>query len=345
MLIRRRSLLATAVTLPFLPSAHAALPTAAALTPDLIAAAKKEGKIAWYTADDLVLATSISKAFEAKYGITVQLERSGAERIYQRISQEYGSNVHAADVMTTSDVGHLVTWKKSGWIVPYLPEIAAKWDAHALESDGFYVVDKFTLVVAGYNTRLVKAEDAPKTWADLLDPKWKGKMVKGHPGYSGALTNATYALSRELGWEFFEKLAKQSIMQVQSATDPPQRVAQGERAVMADAAEVTTLRLIGNGAPIVPVYPSEGVPVVPVGSSVMAKAPNPNAARLFLHFLCSPDCQKINLANGSRTFSPDVTEPASWTPLSKMKLLHNDAEGLARDAADVKKRYSQVFGV
>ena len=343
--IRRRTLLMTAAALPFFPTARAALPSASAITPALIEAAKKEGKIAWYTADDLVLATATAKAFQEKYGITVQLERSGAERIYQRISQEYGSNVYAADVMTTSDVGHLVTWKKSGWIVPYLPDIAAKWDAHALESDGFYVVDKFTLVVAGYNNRLVKAEEAPTRWADLLDPKWKGKMVKGHPGYSGALTNATYALSRELGWEFFEKLAKQAVMQVQSATDPPQRVAQGERAVMADAAEVTTLRLIGNGAPLVPVYPTDGVPVVPVGTSVMAKAPNPNAARLFMQFLCSADCQKINLANGSRTFSPDVTEPTHWTSLSKMKLLHNDAEGLARDAADVKKRYSQIFGV
>jgi len=345
MMIGRRTFLGATLALPFAGMARAALPAAAALTPELIAAAKAEGKIAWYTADDLVLATAVAKAFEAAYGMTVQLERSGAERIYQRISQEFSSDVFAADVMTTSDVGHLVTWKKSGWIVPYMPAVATKWDAHALEADGFFVVDKFTLVVSGYNSRLVKAEEAPKAWADLLDPKWKGKMVKGHPGYSGAITNATFALSRALGWEFFEKLAKQGVMQVQSATDPPQRVAQGERAVMADAAEVTTLRLIGNGAPLAPIYPTEGVPVVPVGSAVMAKAAHPNAARLFMQFLCSAECQKINLANGSRTFSPEVTEPANWTPLAKMKLLHNDAEALAREAADVKKRYSQIFGV
>ena len=343
--IPRRTLLAAATALPFARPTRAALPTPGAATPELIAAAKAEGKIAWYTADDLVLATAVSKAFEAKYGITVQLERSGAERIYQRISQEFSSNVHAADVVTSSDVGYLVAWKKTGWIVPYLPEEAAKWDKAALEADGYYVVDKFTLFIAGYNSRIVKAEDAPKAWVDLLDPKWKGKMVKGHPGYSGAITNGTFALSQKLGWEFFERLAKQGVMQVQSATDPPQRVAQGERAIMADAAEVTTLRLIGNGAPLVPIYPTEGVPTVPVGSSILAKAPHPAAAKLFMHFLCAPDCQKINLANGSRTFSPDVTEPANWTPISKMKLIINDVEALSREAAEVKKRYSQIFGV
>jgi iron(III) transport system substrate-binding protein len=343
--LHRRSLIAATIAVPFVRKAHAASPAPSALTPDLIAAAKAEDKIAWYTADDLVLATHVAKAFQEKYGITVQLERSGAERIYQRISQESGSSVHAADVVTSSDVSYLAAWKKTGWIVPYVPEETTKWRAEAIEADGYYVVDKFTLFICGYNSRQVKTEDAPKTWMDLLDPKWKGKMVKAHPGYSGAITNGTFALSRLFGWEYFERLAKQAVMQVQSATDPPARVAQGERAVMADAAENTALRLIGNGAPIVCVYPPEGVPVVPVGSSILAKAPHPNAAKLFMHYLCGTECQGFNVGHGARTFSPEVTEPASWAKLSTMKLLINDVEALSRDAAEVKKRYSQIFGV
>src|SRR5262249_24029657 len=158
-------------------------------------------------------------------------------------------------------------------------------------------------------------------WTDLLDPKWKGKLVKAHPGYSGAITNATYALSHLLGWEFYEMLAKQGVLQVQSATDPPMRCSQGERAVMADAAEVSSLRLIGQGARMVLIYPPEGVPLVGVGSVVMAKSQRPNAARLFMHYLASSECQKVNMDNGSRSFDTHVTEPASWTPLAKIKLL------------------------
>ncbi len=345
MSIGRRALLSATAGFVIARSARAARPEAAALTPELVNAAKKEGKVSWYTADDLVLATQVAKSFEAKYGISVQLERSGAERIYQRIGQEYSSGISAVDVATTSDVGHTVSWRASGWLTPFVPSEAAHWPEAGIAPDGTYLVDKFTLVVPGYNTRLVKADDAPKTWADLLDPKWKGKMVKGHPGYSGAITNATLALSRLLGWDFFEKLAKQNVMQVQSATDPPMRLAQGERAVMADGAEVTANRLISQGAPLALGYPSEGVPMVPNGTVLMQRSPRPNAAQLFIHYLASSECQKINMEGGSRSFDPTLTEPAGWTPLAKIKLLHNDPADLAREAEEIKKHYSKVFGV
>jgi iron(III) transport system substrate-binding protein len=66
----------------------------------------------------------------------------------------------------------------------------------------------------------VKPEDAPKSFADLLDPRWQGKIVKGHPDYSGTILTATFQLARDLGWSYFEKLAQQNVMQVQSALDP-----------------------------------------------------------------------------------------------------------------------------
>lgn len=343
--ISRRAVLTATAGLAIARTARAAPPEPAVLTPDLIDAAKKEGKIAWYTADDLVLATRVSKGFETKYGMSVQLERSGAERIYQRIAQEYGSNISEVDVATTSDLGHTVSWNASGWLASFVPSEAAHWAEKAIGPNGIYIVDKFTMVMSGYNSRLVKAEDAPKSWEDLLDPKWKGKLVKAHPGYSGAITNETYALSHLLGWEFYEKLAKQGVLQVQSATDPPMRCAQGERAVMADAAEVTALRLIAEGAPLVLVYPTEGVPVVGVGSVLMQKSQRPNAARLFMHYLASSECQKINMENGSRSFDTTLAEPASWTPLAKIKLLFNDPVDLAREAEEIKKHYSKIFGV
>ena len=88
-----------------------------------------------------------------------------------------------------------------------------------------------------YNTSLVKPEDAPKGFNDLLDPKYAGKMVKGHPGYSGTIMTATHQIARELGWGYFEKLAKQKVMQVQSATEPPKKLEAGERAVAVDGSD------------------------------------------------------------------------------------------------------------
>ena len=98
-----------------------------AITPALIEAAKKEGKLAFYTAMDLAFAQRLAKMFEEKFpGITVRVERSGAERIFTRIDQEYGSNIRAVDVVNTADQAHCIVWKRNGWLAPYLPEEVAQ---------------------------------------------------------------------------------------------------------------------------------------------------------------------------------------------------------------------------
>src|SRR5262249_14488810 len=99
---------------------RAEAPPATAITPDLIAAAKKEGKVVYYTSIDLPLAEKIAKAFEAKFpGVSARVERSGAERIFQRIGQEYAANIHAVDVVNSSDAAQLIYWKREGLLAPF----------------------------------------------------------------------------------------------------------------------------------------------------------------------------------------------------------------------------------
>src|SRR3954452_3558161 len=104
-----------------------AAPPAEGVTPELIAAAKKEGKVVHYTSVDLPLAEKVSKAFEAKYpGISVRVERSGAERNFTRIGQEQSSRIYACDVVQSSDASHFVVWKRDGLLQPYVSEDVAK---------------------------------------------------------------------------------------------------------------------------------------------------------------------------------------------------------------------------
>src|SRR3981081_2215394 len=90
-----------------------------------------------------------------------------------------------------------------------------------------------------------------------------------------------------------EKLAQQNIMQVQSSTDPPKKLALGERAVMADGNEYNAFQVKEKGAPVEIVYPVEGSPLIVGPNGVFKSAPNPNAARLFQHFCYSPECQQL----------------------------------------------------
>src|ERR1700721_1175949 len=267
----------------------ASAPPPEPVTPALIEAAKKEGKVAYYTSTDLPVAEKLAKAFEAKYPeIAVRVERTGAERVFQRIGQEYSSNIHAVDVVNSSDAAHFIVWKGDGVLVPFVPEDVAKlYPADHRDIDGQFASWRIWLSIIAYNTGMVKTDDAPTSFADLLDPKWKSKIVKGHPGYSGTIMTATYQLQRDLGWPWFEQLAKQNVMQVQSSADPPKKLELGGRPIMADGNEYNILQLREGGRPVAPVYAAEGSPMIIGPNGIFKGAPNPNAANLFQSFCFS----------------------------------------------------------
>ena len=135
-----------------------------------------------------------------------------------------------------------------------------------------------------YNTKLMSAAEAPKTWKDLTDPKWKGKLVTAHPGYSGVIATHILALEKMLGWDYFKALAQNKPMIVQSANDPATTVASGERLVAVNGGEYSAYQLKKKGNPIEIVYPKEGVPLVVSPQAIASFAPHPNAAKLFHRF-------------------------------------------------------------
>jgi iron(III) transport system substrate-binding protein len=321
---------------------------ASAITPALIDAAKAEGKLAFYTAMDLPVAEKLARAFEALYpGIAVRVERSGSERVFQRIGQEMGSSIHAVDVVNSADAAHVIAWNRNGWLAPYLPEeVARHYPGAYYDPDGLWITTRIYFSSLGYNTNLVKAEDAPKTYADLLAPKWTGKMVKGHPAYSGTIMTGTFILVRELGWSYLEKLATQKVMQVQSSTDPPKKLALGERAVMADGNDYNLLQLKEAGQPVKAIYPAEGVPLVTGPSAIFQTAPHPNAARLFQNWMHSLAGQQI-LVDFARQHSahPLVKEKPGTRKLDEIAAWKADPVEVDKASEEIKRRYAQLFRV
>jgi iron(III) transport system substrate-binding protein len=325
----------------------AAAPPPTAITPALIEAARREGKLAFYSAIDLPLSEKLGRAFEALYpGIAVRVERSGAERIFQRIGQEQTSRIFAVDVALSTDAAHFVSWKRSEWLAPYVPEdVARHYPPEGADADGMHTTVCASLSGLGYNTNLVKPEDAPRSFADLLDPKWKGRIVKAHPGYSGTILTATFALVRELGWPYFEKLAQQRVMQVQSASDPPKKLGLGERAAQADGVDAILLQLKEQGQPVEFVYATEGTPLITTPAGVFRSAPNPNAARLFQNFLCGVEGQQIFIGGNRHSFHALAKPKPGRTPLSAVKLMTSDPAAVEAKSEELKARYTKLFGV
>ena len=326
----------------------AAAPAPSPVTPALIEAARKEGKVSFYTALELSTSERLARAFEAKYpGIAVRVERSGAERNFQRIGQEQNSGIHAVDVVCSTDPAHFIDWRRNDWVAPFVAEDVAKhFPAEYVDPDGMHAVLCAWLEAIGYNTNLVARADAPKSYADLLDPKWRGKLVKAHPSYSGAILTATFLLVRDLGWSFFEKLAQQKVMQVQSAADPPKKIMVGERAVMADGNDYNLVLFKDQGQPVEIVFASEGSPLITVPSGIFKSAPNPHAARLLQSFLFSVEAQQLFLDGfAHHSFHALVKEKPGRTPLSAVKLLKADPAAVLAQTEQIKTRYAKIFGV
>jgi len=332
----------------FLASAIMAIPAAHAqeTTPAMIAAAKKEGKVTWYTSVDVKVAEGVAKAFRAEYpGIDIEVERSGSERVFQRINQEQQSSIHNVDVVNSSDASHFLYWKQQKWLASHTPPDVKRFPAQYKDPEGYYAAWRATLSVMGYNTKLIDAKDAPTGYADLLDLKWKGKLVKAHPGYSGTALTGTYAIVKALGWDYLEKLSKQSVMQVQSTTATPKSIANGERVVMVDGNEYNMFIEIDAKSPVKIIYPKEGTPFVTSPVAIFADAPHPNAARVLENFLFTAKIQQLTVdQGGTRSMHPDVKDPPGRTPLSEIKLLPDDPAGMLPQIADIKKRYTELFG-
>jgi iron(III) transport system substrate-binding protein len=325
----------------------ASAPPPEPVTPALIEAAKKEGQVSYYTSTDLPVAEKLAKAFEAKYpGIAVRVERTGAERVFQRIGQEYSSNIHAVDVVNSSDAAHFIVWKRDGILAPYVPEDVAAYPAEHRDVDGQFASFRVWLSIIAYNTSLVKPEEAPKSFADLLDPKWKGKIVKAHPGYSGTIMTATYQMQRDLGWAWFEQLAKQNIMQVQSSADPPKKLDLGERAVMADGNEYNIFQLKEKGRPVEPVYATEGSPLIIGPNGIFKSSPNPNAAKLFQSFCFSREAQQLIIdVGGLRSVHPQTEEKPGRKPFKDIKTMKDDAAAVEQQGDAIKAHYTRLFHV
>lgn len=259
------------------------------LPADVVAAAKKEGKVAFYTSFLGSKAhMDIIKTFEAKYGIQVELLDVRASEMTERIRTEQTSKRYIGDI-TQNGAASLIRQFKQGFIQPHGGIANAKnlLKEHAANEFGIpsYILGYGILI----NKNLVKGDDEPKSWQDLKNPKWKGKIISDDPRALGGGNVMFSAFNDKLGDEYNTALSQQGLVLSRDVGNDERRVARGEYPMRIPQLFSNWLAL--KSLPVKFIAPAEGLPYIRFDFGILTGAPHPNAARLFINHYLSEQVQ------------------------------------------------------
>ncbi len=314
----------------------------------LYEAAKKEGSIVWYVSQTTTeFADLACRQFNARYtGVTCNAVRASGQVVMQRLMQEVKANAVQADVMSTNDDGQMVILDRAKQVAEYAPENQTYMIPALLKAGNGSKWSITSVAPLGMmaNSKLVPAEDAPKDWKDLLDPRWKGQVAIGHPGFSGSVGVWVVTMKKLYGWDYFEQLAKNQPQVGRSIADGVSLVESGERRIavvpmtLAEGSKV-------QGRPTLPLYPASGLILPPGVTGIMAKAPHPNAARLFLEFLLSKEYSETLRKTARWPLRTDVAAPEGMPGLDGQKLISTPTEEVMEQLKEVQQQFRDAFGV
>lgn len=308
-----------------------------------VAAAKKEGKVVWYTSTPVETGQKIAKLFEEKYGIRVEMFRSGGSAILRRFLQENQAKRVNADLLTTSDPAAATELGEQGLFVPFKPENFDKIPEGAKDPNGTYVAQRLNIITIYVRSDKVSAAEVPQTWDALLDPKYKGKLVMTDPSFTSLQLSVIGMNAKLKGWDYYEKLRKNDIMIVQSNQQVSDMIKRGERVIAAGALDSYAAEDRKDGHPIETVYPTDGTYVIPSPTSVVKGSPNPNAGKLLAEFMISDEVQKMFPEEGSYAARADLPPPAGSPAVKDIKLITVDYDFLRKQGPTIKKKFNEIF--
>ena len=350
--LTKRSLLTAAAAYGIAPATATATDTAADLSAreqTLYDAARRERELTWYSGQiQAETGEAVGKAFTQRFpGIKVNVVRSTSQVAYQRLSQDMQAGVALCDIFSSTDYGHYNVLKREKSLLPYRPESAAGLIASARDPDpgDMFQILYIGLYMLAYNNQKIAAADAPKAWTDLLNPKWKGQIAVGHPGYSGAIGVMGVTLGRLYGWKFFETLEKNKPQIGRSADDPVTLLNAGERTIGMGVSLSAPLLSQARGNPVTIIYPTDGTLAVYSPTAIPKIAPHPNAAKLFMEFACGPGYAEVMRKFFIMPLRPEIAPPEGALAFDAIKLIGSSPEQIETGVPEVKEQWRDTFGV
>ena len=312
----------------------------------LYAAAKDEGQVTWWTAHyEQSAAEKMAAAFKQKYpGIEVNLTRQTAQVINTRLQQEIKSNSFTCDVFASTDEAHYPPLKKQNLLAAFDPPdigLIPK-QFQNLDADRAYHLGAIGFVLINY--RSDRVTEPPKSWKDILDPKWKGQFTTGHPGFSGYVGNWVLAMVDKYGDQFLKDLAKNSPKINRSVNDTVTDIVNGERTIGAGP-DNFSLAKKEQGNPIDIRFPTDDAILIAAPIGIISKGPHQNAARLFANFMYSKEYSEALVSTSNYPLRSDVA-PAKGVPtLDKIKWYRNKVDRLSTGIPEVVQKWRDIMGV
>lgn len=305
----------------------------------LVEGAKREGKMVWYSSLNINDSKALLDRFEQKYPfIKTELFRAGAEQLLNRVLNEDRAGRNLFDAVNLTSITAL---KKAGLLQPHRSREGSAYPNQFRDPDGYWVTLYNLYTVIGYNTKLVTQGEAPRQWENLLDPKWKGKIGMDQEEYEWYAGMLDY-WGREKGGKFMRALSRQGIHWRKGHTLIAQLMAAGEFSVgLVYAHRIESMKR-GGGAPVEWVKSSDPITVTLAPIGVAAKAPHPNAAKLFMDFSLSKEAQamlqKVNRISGRQDIEPIV--PEMHPGKLRLVAIH---PGVAEELARYSKEFQDIF--
>ena len=315
----RRAALSAAVALAALPYAVLAQDRRVTRVLDFdtgadVAKAEAEGELLYYTHDGESAASEVVKAFSADFPkIKANYVRAQNGAIYTKLLAERSANRFAVDIVQFSEVTTALDFQKRGGYERYLSPQLPAYDAAYLSAEpGYFFWAGITFAGIAYNTDKVKPEDAPKTWKDLLDPRWRN-MMSTKQATSGLQFVEWYELRRLYGPDYWKTFAKQRPRGFDSRVQLFDRLSKGDDRICALAEFAGYALFKDKGAPIALVMPEDGLPASPVVAGMVNRAPHPEAARLFMDWRMAPRGARLYQTN-LQLYYPSLRRDAEPMP-------------------------------
>jgi iron(III) transport system substrate-binding protein len=317
----------------------ATVSTQALAQPVSLEAAKKEGKVVVYGTIIPQVMNQIEKGFEAKYGVNIEYWRGDATKVIDRVLTEWRSGKPGFDVVIGAR-GPLSLAKTDGVYAKFTPASAASFPAKFKDKDGQLSAWRVTPVGILYNTESVKGADVPKSLDDLIDSKWQGKISMPDPSRHASTATYLWNLQQIKGdkWlDFVRALAKQKPLLVESYSSVPNAIVRGEAAL-----GITYIQYAGQTKGPIGFAPISQVFADPSDAALSAKAANPNAAKVLIEYLCSPEGQKKITEFNEFVLSPGILPPVKGAEkiMADIRLLEDpSAEQLQKLQSDFRQLF------